>query len=82
MTVPTIVKVIPKEGLRLDVTFSDGQTKELDITPYLDTFEPFKALQNPALFNAVKVDTGGMGIVWNDRIDLSRYDAWELGVSM
>lgn len=80
MNVPKIIGVIPKNDLLLEIAFEGGQTKQLDIKPYMDVFEPFKELKNPALFNAVKVDSGGMGIVWNERIDLSRYDAWEFGV--
>ncbi len=80
MVVPKIIKVTPKDDLILDVDFENGATKKLDIKPYVDTFEPFKALTNPILFNSAKVDVGGMGIVWNENIDLSRYDAWEFGV--
>lgn len=79
MVVPKIVKVTSKADMVLDVTFENGEMRELDIKPYLTEFEPFRELENPALFGSARVDVGGMGIVWNDRVDLSRYDAWEFG---
>lgn len=80
MEVPRIVEIKPKDGMILVAKFESGQIKEIDIKPYLEIFEPFKQLLNPALFNSVKVDCGGMGVVWNENIDLSRYDIWEYGV--
>lgn len=82
MNVPKIIDVKPQKDMVLDVVFADGQVKRLDIKPYTQTFSIFKQLENPALFDRAKVDVGGMGIVWNDQIDLSRYDAWEFGVSV
>ena len=79
MNIPKIVSVEPKNDMLLAVKFENGQIKKIDIKPYLNFFEPFKQLCNPALFNNVKVDSGGMGVVWNEQIDLSRYDIWEYG---
>lgn len=81
MTVPKIVRVTPQNDMLLDVVFEGGKIRELDVKPYLESFEAFRELTNPALFRAARVDVGGMGIVWNDRIDLSRYDAWEFGIA-
>ena len=80
MQVPKIIGVVPLADFGLEVTFDGGMVKRLDVKPYIAEFAPFAQLKNIALFNSVKVDTGGMGIVWNDQIDLSRYDAWEFGV--
>ena len=80
MQVPKIIGVVPQADYGLDITFDGGIVKRLDIKPYIAEFKPFERLKNVALFNSVKVDVGGMGIVWNEQIDLSRYDAWEFGV--
>ncbi|MDE5562641.1 MAG: DUF2442 domain-containing protein [Clostridiales bacterium] len=80
MQVPKIIGVVPQADYGLEITFDGGIVKRLDIKPYIAEFAPFAQLKNAALFNAVKVDIGGMGIVRNDQIDLSRYDAWEFGV--
>lgn len=80
MQVPKIIGVAPRADYVLDITFDGGVVKRLDIKPYMSEFKPFEQLKNTALFNSVKADVGGMGIVWNEQIDLSRYDAWEFGV--
>ncbi len=80
MQVPKIIDVKPCGEMMLNVTFDGGTIKKLDIKPYIAEFDAFRQLKNPALFNSVRVDVGGMGIVWNEQIDLSRYDAWEFGV--
>jgi hypothetical protein len=48
----------------------------------LNRFEAFSALENPELFEAVEVDTGGYGIIWNDDIDLSCDELWDNGVEV
>lgn len=82
MTVPRISDVKIKGDLLLDVVFDDGAVKEFDVAPYVRDFETFKPLENSTLFKTVHVDVGGMGLVWNSAIDLSRYDVWELGVDV
>lgn len=57
---------------RLCVQFAEGMTKIYDVKPLFDKWPSFKAFENtPYLFYDVKVDVGGMGIVWNDDLDLS-----------
>ena len=57
---------------RLSVQFAEGITKIYDVKPLFQKWKAFKSLEQSAeLFGAVKVDTGGYGIVWNDDIDLS-----------
>jgi len=80
MQIPKIIEVQPKEDMILLVRFDNEQIKEIDIKPYLETFHSFTPLLNKNLFNKVKVDVGGFGIVWNEEIDLSRYDIWKYGV--
>ncbi len=41
----------------------------------------FKPIQdNPSLFKNVCVDSGGIGISWNENIDISEYELWENGI--
>ena len=82
MVVPKIIDVKTKSPLLLDVTFENGDIKELDLKQYVEEFAQFRELENPNLFSRAHVDVGGMGIVWKERIDLSRYDIWSLGIDI
>lgn len=78
--IPKILKIQPLDDLNLLVTFDNNTVKTFDVKPYLKDFEAFKPLTNEKLFRQAKVDVGGFGIVWNDDIDIDRYDVWEFGV--
>lgn len=41
--------------------------------------EPFNRLKDKALFENVRVDSGGYGISWSDDIDLSESELWIQG---
>lgn len=77
-----IKSVSPIHNMFLLVEFMNGIKKQYDVKPLLNRIEIFKDLQNPYLFNLVRVDKGGYGIVWNDDIDLSCDELWEHGVSV
>ena len=65
---------------RLSVQFAEGVTKIYDVKPLFEKWAPFKVLENePELFNDVKVDVGGYGIIWNDDLDLSCDELFENG---
>ncbi len=66
-----IKSVKPLDNLVIEITFANGTKKEYDVKPLMQRWEVFKELQNIELFNKVKVDVGGYGIVWNENIDLS-----------
>lgn len=74
-----VEQVKPLPNLQLYVRFTNGQAKQYDVNPLLEKWEPFRALTVTGLFNCVKVDSGGYGIVWNDDIDLSSNELWEHG---
>ena len=68
---------------RLCVQFAEGVTKIYDVKPLFDKWQSFKALlSTPHLFYDVKVDLGGMGIVWNDELDLSCDELFANGVEI
>jgi hypothetical protein len=58
-----VLSVRPLPGYKLQVRFSTGEEKEIDITPLLN--EPvFTALKNISVFNTVYIDYGT--VVWNN----------------
>lgn len=71
--------VSPLPYLKLSVQFAEGVTKIYDVSPLLSKWPVFNELRNPSVFNNVKVDVGGYGIVWNDDIDLSCDELFENG---
>lgn len=75
----TIKTVKPLKDMILEVEFNNGINKKYDIKKLLTKYEIFKKLENEILFNCVKVDQGGYGIVWDDEIDLSSEEIWNNG---
>jgi hypothetical protein len=74
-----IKAVTPLSGLRLLVHFQDGEAKQYNLNPLMET-EPFKDLNTiPGLFEQVSVDPGGYGISWNDDIDMDGSELWANG---
>lgn len=80
MDTPKVLSVQPLEDKKLLVKFVNGIGKIYDCKPLIEKFEPFKALENDVFFKQVKVDVGGYGISWNDKVDLSEYELWENAV--
>ena len=72
---PKITDVRPQKGKRLLVTFSNGIEKIYDCSPLLDN-DVFKPLMNDTLFNSVKADKHGYGVIWSDELDLSESELW------
>ena len=78
-----VEKVQPLPNYKLLIDFANGKRKEYDVNPLFDKWVVFRNLINTkGLFEAVKVDTGGYGIVWNDDIDLSCNELYENGVAV
>ena len=75
--------VYPVPDYRLVVQFSEGVSKEYDVNQLFKRLPVFEALRDDeVLFNSVKVDLGGCGIVWNEELDLSCDELWEHGVQV
>ena len=79
MAFHTIKSVKPLKNMILDITFTNGINKKYDLKILMKKYEIFKKLQNEELFNSVKVDTGGYGLIWNEDIDLSSEEIWNNG---
>ena len=78
-----IKNIAPASGFILKVQFYEGIVKTYDMSPLFDQMPIFRQLKtNLDLFNAVSVDTGGYGIVWNDELDLSCDELWENGTAV
>ena len=59
------------------MTFENNVIKCYDIKPLFKKWLEFKSLENnKKLFEQVKVDAGGCGISWNDKLDLSCNELW------
>lgn len=78
MLTPKIKYVYPLPDCQLKVEFVNEQQKIYDCKPLL-TNKIFSKLQNPLLFQTVKVDNGGYGVVWDDDCDISEYELWTNG---
>ena len=75
MRPPRINTVQPKDDHLLVVDFENNVRKIYDVAHLLDR-EMFSPLRNPAFFRAVKVDSGGYAVYWDENIDLSENEIW------
>jgi len=78
--VPNIIAVVPQDNLVIKVAFADGTVKLHDVKPYLKKFKVFEQLLDQELFSKASPGECGLGVVWNDTIDISPYDIWEAGI--
>lgn len=74
-----IKSIKPLENMIIEAVFLNGETKKYDVKILIKKYEVFKELENKELFNKVKVDIGGYGVIWNEDIDLSSEEIWENG---
>ena len=82
MNTPKILSITPLESKKLLIKFINGVEKIYDCKPLIENIEAFKALENEAFFKQVKVDGGGYGISWDDKVDLSEYELWTNAVEV
>lgn len=76
-----ITSVAPLPDYVLLVGFSTGEYKQFDLKPLIEKYAPFKMLtQINGLYEQVKIDVGGYGLVWNDDLDVSADGLYEKGV--
>lgn len=65
---PEVSAVSPLSGHILLLTFTNGEQKQFNMTPYLH-YPVFQRLQNPGFFRLAKVDYGT--VVWPGEIDIA-----------
>jgi Protein of unknown function (DUF2442) len=78
---PEMVAVIARPEHTVRIVFVDGEVRDVDITPLLDT-PAFSPLRDPALFEQVKVDEQTGTITWPGDVDIDPdviYAALDLG---
>ena len=79
---PRIKSVIPIEKMKIQVVFQNNEEKFYDISQLCTRFPQFRQLEvETDLYKQAKVDTGGLGISWNDDLDLASEEIWEYGTS-
>jgi DNA-binding XRE family transcriptional regulator len=62
------------------VGFSTGDYKQFDLKPLIEKYPAFASLKNVnGLYEQVKIDIGGYGLVWNDELDISADGLYEKG---
>lgn len=63
------------------VGFANGEFKQFNLKPLIEKYPPFKALTEVAgLYEQVKIDIGGYGLIWNDDLDISADGIYEKGI--
>jgi hypothetical protein len=78
---PEMVAVIARPEHTVRIVFADGEVRDVDITPLLDS-PAFSPLRDPALFEQVKIDGQTGTITWPGDVDLDPdviYAALDLG---
>lgn len=74
-----VATVKPDGGFFLRVGFADGTEKRYDVSQMFAKFPVFQELREQSLFDRVRVDPGGYGVSWNDRLDLSCDELYHMG---
>ena len=63
---PRVTQVVPLAGYGLILTFSNGETRRFDLSPYL-RYPVFEPLRNEGFFMLAKPSHGT--VAWTDEID-------------
>jgi hypothetical protein len=74
---PRVTKVVPESGHRLRLTFSNGEVRVFDVTPWLDK-GLFRELRNEAIFKSARPWHGT--VQWSGGQDLCPDALYEDGV--
>ncbi|MCL1893194.1 MAG: DUF2442 domain-containing protein [Holophagaceae bacterium] len=77
-----VKEIVLLPDLILKVIFENGIIKRYDMKPLMEEREEFQDLNNYNLFSYARVTTRGLGIEWNDYIDLSCNELWHGGTTI
>ena len=79
MSNPKIKKIkVDSQQYILIVLFDNAIVKEIDFKEKIEE-EFYNDLKNKTLFEQAEVDIGGYGVSWNEDIDISEYELWNIG---
>ena len=74
-----IIKITPLDDMLLLVKFETGESKILDMKPYMQMHKSFESLKDTKLFRSVRTEHFGRVIIWDKKIDIDGEEAWEFG---
>lgn len=78
-----ILEVEAKEDCVVEAIFYNGDVVRYDVKALFSVLPQFEVfMDQKELFGTVQVDTGGLGISWNDKLDLAAEAIWENGVHL
>ena len=63
---PRVKKVVVEKDFKLVITFTNGEEKVFDVTPYLE-IGVFKSLKNIAMYSTAHAEYGT--VVWQNNVD-------------
>ena len=63
----------------IKVTYQNGVIKTLDMETLIPKYPVFAGLRNRELFLKGQLDPSGLGIIWNDQIDIAIEGVYDLG---
>jgi len=76
-----LANVAPLPGYQLKARFQTGEERLYDASALEKIWPQFGDLRTiPGLFELVRVDAGGYGVVWNEFLDLSSEEIWHEGI--
>ncbi|MGL5084535.1 MAG: DUF2442 domain-containing protein, partial [Clostridium sp.] len=78
MVYPKIKSIEVLDEYKMKVLFNNNISKLVDFKEKLKE-EFYIDLSNEILFKLATVDVGGYGISWNDDIDISEHELWNIG---
>lgn len=77
-----VTSIQPLEDMVLLVGFSNGIKKSYDLKPLIKEWAVFKDLLVDGLYDRVRIDEGGKGIIWNEYLDLRCEELWARGTEV
>lgn len=76
-----IEEVAAKDNFIIEAKFFGGEIVQYDVKQLFPVLPGFKVFEvDMQLFACVRVDAGGYGISWNEKLDLDAETIWEDGV--
>ncbi len=75
---PRIQEAKAQANKTIWVKFENGVAKVYDCKPLLRS-DPFRLLEDDAIFRGAHADSNGYGVIWNDDIDLAESEIWMHG---